>query len=169
MINRILIECPAELQAAYNAPDSDFEEINSINYLKLLTDRSHYKPTKNYNNGAPRYIRTFSSTIAQIKAYTLEIEIAVTDERSHIYYILDDIRKLASANLQSQTPIKLLDFVLPESNDLKSAIASNTPPFTLRQGMLCDITPNGGTVSYGGQSWISGGCTLKFEDLIMRT
>lgn len=87
-------------------------------------------------------------------------------------------RASISSNLQTQTPVRIIDFVLPECGDRINAspkgqaalggIASATEPYTVRDGLFKDITANGGTVSDGTNAWIGGGFSFKFEELVLR-
>ena len=168
-INRLLIQCPTSLKTSLNVPDKDFEQVSGSNYLKLWVERSNYKENKTYKDGSTQYIRSFASPAVKIKVYSREAEIKVVDERAILYGLVQAIARASiSSDLQTQTPVIIIDFVLPETSDRISALTSGNEPFTVRDGLLKDITVNGRTVSNGIASWVKDGFSFKFEELVLR-
>lgn len=170
-IKPFLIHCPISLKTDFAAPDRDFEQYGDDNYLKLLIERSNYRVNKNYASGTPQYTRSLTTATVQFKAYYKQLEIKVADERSHLLDVLSEISKTSfSADKRTQTPVKVVDYVLPEADDIKAARGWNIPPRTVRYGLLKDIQPNGGAVGGGiGQElYIKDGFSFRFEELLMR-
>lgn len=178
-IKRLLIKCPVSLKTAFNAPDKDFEEVSGDNYLKLWIERANYKENKTYQDGSNQYIRSFATPTVKLKIYAHEIEAKVVDERVILYNLIQLIARASiSIDLQTQTSVQVIDFVLPETQNRINAspqgqaalggIASSTEPFTNRYGLLKDIVANGGTVSDGMNTWLKNGFGFKFEELISR-
>lgn len=99
-----------------------------------------------------------------LKIYAREIEVKVVDERIILYDLIQLIARTSiSTDLQTQTSVQVIDFVLPETQDRINAIASATEPSTYRYGLLKDIVANRGTVSDGINTWIKDGFSFKFE------
>jgi hypothetical protein len=168
MPNRLLIQCPASFQSLYNTRACDFELVNSQMYLKLPLHRSNYSPNKRYSGDSPSYLRSFDYPQVALKAYKQEFEIKLTDERSPLYYLIQKIARNSYPTLQTHTPVTVIDYVLPEAEDVEAAFFAGTEPFTIRTGLLTGIKAGGGTVSDGARSWIGGGSSFKFEELAMR-
>ncbi len=168
-IQRLLVKCPVSLKTALNVPNKDFEIVGSDNYLKLWTERSNYKEKKIYKDGGNQYIRSFTTPITKLKLYTREIKVKVVDERVILYDLIQLIaRKSISIDLQTQTSVQIIDFVLPETQDRINAITSSTEPFTNRYGLIKNIVAGGGTVSDGMNAWLKDGFSFKFEELVLR-
>lgn len=169
MIQRLLIRCPESLLTDYAITDRDKEIVGGNTYFKLWCDRSNYREEKNFPNGGNKYIRSFGSKTMQLQAYWRVAEIKVVDERAVLYDLVQAIAKNSiSADLQTQTPVQVIDFVLPEAADRQNAIVSNTEAYTVRDGLLRDIVPAGGTVSYENTAWIKDGFSFKLEELTLR-
>lgn len=127
-INLLLIKCAVSLKTALNAPDKDFEDFETVgsdNYLKLWIERANYKENKTYKDGSNQYVRSFTAPIVKLKVYAREIEIKVVDERVILYELIQLIARTSiSTDLQTQTSVQIIDFVLPETQDRINAITS---------------------------------------------
>ncbi len=163
IVQPLLIKCPESLLTAFKITDRDKQIVGSDTYLKLWVDRSNYREEKNFSGGGNKYIRSFSSAYMQLQAYSRVAEIKVADERAVLYDLVQAIAKNSiSADLQTQTPVRIIDFVLPEMADRQN------PAYTVRDGLIKEITAGGGTVTYEGVAWIKDGFSFKFEEVSLR-
>lgn len=165
-IPKLLIECPNTLQTAFGADNCYFEVFAGVFCLKLLLSPNEYKPNASYNGGDPGYLRVLNAPQYQVRAQVSSYDIAVTDERDYLFFILQRISELSTlSDRRTKYDVKVFDFILPEAQDVEIARTSNLMPYTLRIGAFQPPQPQGGRVVMGtSQGWIKGGFTVKFEE-----
>lgn len=166
-LKRLLIQCPEELEGKYHSRDSDFETVGDVLFLVVRCDRANYKPTYDYQDGSPSLTRTFSSVQYQVKSYVRGGDIKVADQRGCLWRICREISRLSLSNdLRRKTPIRLLDYVLPEDADQETADLAGVEAFSDRRVILKDFTPGGGAVELVSRgSWLHDGWSFKFEEI----
>ncbi len=162
---QLLFECPAGVKPA-SAPDVAFTTFDGVNCLVLPCERGNYTPVKNYAGSPPKLIRTFGTPVAQIRAYSYEIDLKVVDQRYWIYRTLQRISRHFKVG-RSKTPFRLFDFVLPEDEDVEAADVAGTEAYTTRLVVLNELKPNGGVVGQfdSPDAWMKDGFSARLEDL----
>jgi hypothetical protein len=162
----------AALQANYGLLERDFEIITTISpelFLRLPCDRSNYQPNLIFPSGEPAYNRSFFRRSFRMKSYQLELEITITDQRSGLFYAVEEISESTTgADLASKTEITIIDAVLPSGRDMRTFRASDANPYTLRKGVIKLVVPKSGTIGRGGDRYMVGGFSFKFEDSELR-
>ncbi|PSB26168.1 hypothetical protein [Stenomitos frigidus] len=164
-VKRILIECPDGVKPV-SAPSDYFVTFNGVSCFLLPCERSIYSPIKTYPLSQPGFTRNFGAPIAQMRTYSLEIELRIPDQRFWVYRTIRRISKHFGA-----TPFRFYDFVLPEDEDQEAADVSGTEAFTLRRVKLKELKPNGGLIGTDDTAdvWMAGGFVSRFEDLELRS
>ena len=170
-VQRLLIECPTSVKTALVAADADFETFSGVYCLRLMLMPDQYTPVKTYANGDPAYVRTLAYEQFALRAYSYAIELKIADERDTIYYAIQQIATLSSANPQFKQEVRVFDFVLPEVEGIITA-RSTTPatiPFTMRTGVITAPEAKAGrAIGEKGVGGIKGGFTFKFLDRSLR-
>lgn len=170
-VQRLLIECPIAVKSALGAADADFETFNGVHCLRLMLTPDQYTPVRNYANGDPAYVRTLAYEQFAQRTYDYAIELKIGDERDTIYYAVQQLATLTSANLQFKQEVRVFDFVLPEVEAVifaRSTVPA-TIPFTSRSGVITSPQAQGGrSVGEKGVGGIKGGFTCKFLERILR-
>lgn len=185
-IKYLLLLCPPTIKASLQPPagslnaknylrDKDFVLVEGENYLRLFVQPDDYKPERTYGGGNPsKYSRSFASPQLLVSSYVREMEVTIRDERAVLQSAVELISAASlSTDLQSHTPVKLIDFVLPETSDRIAAIAASTPtsivqPSTIRYGSITNPVASAGAVGAKGL-WTTGGFSFRFEEVLLRT
>lgn len=165
LVKRILIECPNGVKPV-TAPDVYFVTFGGVSCFLLPCERSIYNPIKTYPLSQPGFTRNLGAPIAQVRTYSLDIELRIPDERFWVYRTIRRISKHFGP-----TPFRFYDFVLPEDEDMEAGDIAGTEPFTLRLVKLKELKPNGGLLGTDDTAdvWMKGGFVSRFEDLELRS
>ena len=162
-IQRILIECPAQLRTDFGGRDCDYETFNGVFCLKLMISPDRYTPNATFKSGEPEYIRSLNATQYAVRAFAPGFDLKISDDRDIVFYIIQRIVTLStSSDKRTKTDIRVFDFCLPEAEDRSQG-------YTLRVGAIEPPQSQSGRVlAEDGRGWLKGGFTLKFREKQMR-
>lgn len=166
-IQRLLVECPASLRAAFTTPALPpewFEVVGGIEYLRLWCDRSKY--TRIVEGQDLNFVDTLATSVAPIATARIGFEATIEEENADQLYLLSRIaRSRTSSDLRTYNPLTVLDFVRPEDDD--RIAAEGNAAYTIRKGRIISIQEAGGMVGYGSQLY-NKGYTFRFLELNKR-
>ena len=158
----IYIECSSGLQSAYDAPSNWFTLISGINFLKILLTPEEYVPFR--KGEAPQIIRSFSRATYPLKLREVGFVVTMQEDNIKLRYLLEEIADVIAGNSQEVKPTLVLDYLKPERQDYKIAIANNTEPYTARTGFI-EVDPGAGTSGKGGDRYSINGIRFTFTQI----
>lgn len=159
----------AALVAKYQGSTLDFEIIAGVLYLRLPCRDSDYKPEYIYPFDEPQFNRSMAIQTYRIRTYSYQFTARVGDDRAWLYYLIEEIRRSTlSADLKIQSPLIIIDAVLPDQKDFLASIQASSNPYTSRKGILKPVKPVTGSSGRGSKRAMPGGFEFTFEELELK-
>ncbi len=164
-IQSLYIQCPLSknLQTTFAAPAEWFEVINSSTYLLLKITPDEYIALR--EGEPPRYIRSFSTPRYPVKYREIGFTVSMPEDNLKLRYILEEIvSSSVDSSRMAHNAIQVIDYIRPDRSSYSYAIANQTNPYSIRQGMI-EIEPGGGSCGEKSDRFSSGGLRFTFKQL----
>lgn len=128
---------------------SNFSD-NFYFYLKVPVNAAEY--TRIVEGEKPRYSDTWSQTYYSPRLARVGFRVGTSFSDVKLFACLDYLGKIsASTSYNTYTAIQVIDYVRPESEDVRIGLINNTEPYTIRYGML-NIDEGTGYFGYSNET-----------------
>ncbi|HEY9657687.1 MAG TPA: hypothetical protein V6C65_04420 [Allocoleopsis sp.] len=159
----LYFSCPASVQTDLATPELWFTQVNSRNYLRLYVQPQDWTRVKQGTQSS--FQKNFKSKTLKLglQDYVFTLEVRSDDFR--LRYVFEEIAEICfSSNYQRFTPVTVIDYVRPEREQFKAAIANNSEAHTVRTGMI-KIEDSSGANGSGANLYGVDGFRVVFEQL----
>ena len=158
----------SDFQAEYQAPDWWFTEIDGSNFIRIIISPEEYTKLRKRDN--MKYTRAYAQTFGMVRLQETGFSLNLKEDNLKLHFILEDIiTSSVFANTKYLRTIRCIDYVRPERQDYKTAIANNLEPYTIRTGILRLDRASGSAGTGENNSLLgTGGINLDFIESKLR-
>lgn len=170
-----LLKAPDSVRTSCRVPSENWitlswNGVENQGWLRLFPD-TNAEQTNEFL-GDPPAIEFLGNAITYTPAVMQrKFSLKVTDERMALYLAVRTIANLAiPSGLTQLTPITVLDYCFPETEDIRTAYGAGVVPYSVRYGMLSDIKGNGPIIQGPTpvDQYVKGGFGFGFAESTLR-
>ncbi|MDJ0723732.1 MAG: hypothetical protein QNJ38_01310 [Prochloraceae cyanobacterium] len=160
--NHLLFPIAANLATIYsNATTADLFTVDSgQNFLRVpFNDFGGYSPIWEGNANQP--IQGAANFFVRTTPRRYGFQITTNDGRFVIYEVLSQLVAIAQQDPTVYKPIVVRDYMNPIHEPINQ-------PYSERSGIINDLLPAGGTITFNSETIVSKGTKFKFIEKILR-
>ncbi len=161
--NKIVFPIAPSLASKYsNLNTSDLFNVDGgQNFFTVpLNEFGGYSPI--WEKNANQFTEGAQSTFVRVSPRRYGFQLQTNDGRFVIYQVLSELVALAQADPKVYKPIVVRDYCNPIH-------APANQPYSERAGIINDLLPGGGTLTFNDQTLVTTGTKFKFLEKILRT